>query len=487
MKASASRILLPLVLAGALASCAPSDKYKSTCREIEKRISSASQVFYPGSEEYATDIYHTYGSSSQNSTCTVQPGTAQDAATILSIVGDRNTPYAVKSGGHTINPGWSSTPGVLISASRFNTVHYDPETNIAAVGPGQKSEQVYKALEPYNVTVPLGRVSGVGVGGFTLGGGYSWITNQVGLSCDTVVGFEVALPTGKVVKATNTSNADLFFGLKGGGNNFGVVTQINYTAHPQPAVWGGLRVYNGEANVTLLSEAVSQFSDTNADPKAVIGVTYAYNPDQGGLFASIFYYYHGPSPPNGTFDGLLAVPYTSSTILTMSLTQLHQGKVMWRSISITNYTVPVLNNIAEQIKLYGPQAWNHSAIEVIFAVEPLSHSIFSHQPNGPAAYYHQPGKFFAPSDIAITWKDASQDEYFYGILKEINHNVAGFAASAEGGFQPVVPPDVILYSNYAAFDTDTELFFGPNKPVLKEIQNKYDPKGVTRLTKGWKF
>ena len=75
-------------------------------------------------------------------------------------------------------------------------------------------DDVYTALEPYNVNVVGGRVTGVGVAGFTLGGGYSWKTNQYGLTIDTVQAFELVLPNGTVTVVTATSNADLFFGLK---------------------------------------------------------------------------------------------------------------------------------------------------------------------------------------------------------------------------------------------------------------------------------
>ena len=139
-------------------------------------------------------------------------------------MGAARTPYAIKSGGHTTNPGWSSTTGVQISTSRFNTAVYDPKTGLARVGTGQESENAYSKLEPFNVSIAAGRVAGVGVGGFTLGGGYSWLTNQVGVSCDTVHQFEVALPTGKVVNATNTTNSDLFFGLKVGSHSISQVT-----------------------------------------------------------------------------------------------------------------------------------------------------------------------------------------------------------------------------------------------------------------------
>jgi len=171
---------------------------------------------------------------------------------------------------------------VQISLTRFNQNSFNRTTGTAKVGTGQLGEEVYQALEPFNVSIAVGRISGVGVGGFTLGGGYSWTTNQVGLSCDTVVEFEVALPTGKVVTATNTSNADLFFGLKGGGNNFGIVTAITYKVIEQPAVWGGLVIITGDANITSITQEISDFQDTNVDPKAVIGVTYSFDPSLGG-------------------------------------------------------------------------------------------------------------------------------------------------------------------------------------------------------------
>lgn len=79
--------------------------------------------------------------------------------------------HQVKSGGHTMNPGFSSTPGVQIALSRFNQVFYDASAQTVDVGPGQIWDDVYAALEPYNVTVVGGRTAGVGVGGLLLGGG----------------------------------------------------------------------------------------------------------------------------------------------------------------------------------------------------------------------------------------------------------------------------------------------------------------------------
>jgi FAD/FMN-containing dehydrogenase len=120
----------------------------------------------------------------------------------------------VKSGGHALNQGWSSTAGVQIAMSRFNNTSYDPATKVATIGTGQKWETVYAALAPHNVSVAGGRIADVGVGGFTLGGGYSWFANQIGLSIDTAVEFELVTPTGSILTVNNSTNTDLFFGLK---------------------------------------------------------------------------------------------------------------------------------------------------------------------------------------------------------------------------------------------------------------------------------
>lgn len=93
-------------------------------------------------------------------------------------------------------------------------VTYDSTAGTATIGSGLIWDDVYTALAPHNVNIVGGRVTGVGVAGFTLGGGYSWKTSQYGLTIDTVQGFEVVLPNGTVTNATATLNPDLFFGLK---------------------------------------------------------------------------------------------------------------------------------------------------------------------------------------------------------------------------------------------------------------------------------
>jgi FAD/FMN-containing dehydrogenase len=122
--------------------------------------------------------------------------------------------HQVQCGGHSTNPGFSSTKGIHISLNNFNTVQYDATSKTAEFGAGLRWDDVYAALEPHGVSVLGGRVAGVGVGGFTLGGGYAWRTNQYLLTIDTATAFELVKPNGDVVKVTEKSDPSLFFALR---------------------------------------------------------------------------------------------------------------------------------------------------------------------------------------------------------------------------------------------------------------------------------
>lgn len=137
----------------------------------------------------------------------------------------------MKGGGHASNPDFSSTLGVQITMSRFSEVVYDEAQKTVTFGAGLIWDDVYAALAPHGVNVLGGRVTGVGVAGFILGGGarsgyrgglllmhnvigYSWKTNQYGLTIDSVVNFELVKPDGTILQVTKDTQPDLFFGLK---------------------------------------------------------------------------------------------------------------------------------------------------------------------------------------------------------------------------------------------------------------------------------
>jgi FAD/FMN-containing dehydrogenase len=120
----------------------------------------------------------------------------------------------------------------LLALSSFDSNVISADNSTVQSGTGQGWVTVYSALEPYGIYAIGGRLKSIGAGGLTLGGGISYFSNKYGLTMDTVVAYEVILASGKVINATARLNADLFWALKGGGNNFGIVTKFTFSVHP---------------------------------------------------------------------------------------------------------------------------------------------------------------------------------------------------------------------------------------------------------------
>jgi FAD/FMN-containing dehydrogenase len=175
--------------------------------------------------------------------CIVQPSDAPQMQNIVRILSTHDIPFAIRSGGHLPSPlGANINYGVLIDLSGFRVLDYDAATELVTIGTGLRWQAVYEALAQYGRTAVGGRLLDVGVGGFMLGsmvyssyrtdnswhkslttevGGLSYLSDLYGLGCDNVVNFQAILASGALVNANATSNPELFWALKGGGNNFG--------------------------------------------------------------------------------------------------------------------------------------------------------------------------------------------------------------------------------------------------------------------------
>ncbi|KAL5514573.1 hypothetical protein ACEPAG_1889 [Sanghuangporus baumii] len=462
-------------------------QYVPICRDIEGVISDASDVFYPLQSDYTTGIEHWASSSTQDSACSVEPGTAEDVGKILQVIAKNRTPFAVKGGGHSPNRGFSSTEGVHIAMSRFDDVVYNADANTAEVGAGLIWDTVYSALEEHSVNVVGGRVPGVGVAGFTLGGGYSWKTNQFGLTIDTVQGFELVLPNGTVTTVTS-DDEDLFFGLRGGFNNFGIVTKFTLKTFPQTQVWGGVMVFTGD-QIEKLSTAASNFHNKVTDPKAAIISEFNTLTGLPGVTLNLFY--DGPEPPAGIFDEILGIPYFSKDVSTRSFTsliaatpsQLTSGlRGAFHTVSVTNYSESLMNVILDQLESVGSNITSvfASGAFISYDVEPFLPAIFTH--GSDSAYPPSRDKALFPLNLYYAWTFPTSDDYFQDAIRQSAQAIEE-AAIAEGQDVGNAP----LYGNYAIAGTDLERIYGDNLPRLRSIKAQVDPDNVMGLAGGWKF
>ncbi|EJD01924.1 FAD-binding domain-containing protein [Fomitiporia mediterranea MF3/22] len=473
------------VASSSVLSRAPS--FNSVCDDIAGAVSNASDVSYPPELSYTSGISHWASSSSQFSACSVEPGSAEDVGKILQIVAKNRTPFAVKGGGHTANPGFSSTEGVHITMKRFNSVVYNADSGTADVGAGLLWDDVYGALEQHGVSVLGGRVSGVGVAGFTLGGGYSWKSNQFGLTIDSVQGYELVLPNGTVTTVTSDDD-DLFFGLKVGFNNFGIVTKFTFKTYPQTQVWGGLMVFTGD-QFNRLSAAVSKFAETVTDPKAALIAE--FNALAGLPGATLNLFYDAPDQPDGIFDDFLNTPHVSKDVSTRSLLSLVQAtpsdatsgqRGAFHTVSVQNYTSSLLDVILDQVKSVGANITSvlSSGTFISYDVEPFLPSLFTH--GSPSAYPPSRSSALYPLNLYYAWDFPTSDSYFHTAIQQ-SAQVIEAAAVAEG--QNV--GDAALYGNYAVAGTPLERIYGDNLPRLEQIKASVDPEDVMSLAGGWKF
>ena len=159
---------------------------------------------------------------------------------------------AVRGGGHNVGGRALCDDGLVIDLSAMKAIFVDPQMRTVRVQAGATLGDVDRETHAYGLAIPVGVVSRTGIAGLTLGGGVGWLVRKYGLTCDNVIGCEVVTAEGELVTANDAVNADLFWGLRGGGGNFGVVTSFLYRAHPVSTVLGGLILYPRDQAVPVL-------------------------------------------------------------------------------------------------------------------------------------------------------------------------------------------------------------------------------------------
>ena len=180
---------------------------------------------------------------------------AADVIKAVKLARDERALLAVRSGGHNIAGNAVCDGGVLIDLSLMRSVRVDPMSGTARVEPGATLADLDKEAQAFGLATPLGINSTTGIAGLTLGGGFGWTTRKFGLTVDNLTSADVVTADGRLLRASEKEHPDLFWALRGGGGNFGIVTSFEFKLHPLgPEVLCGLIVHPFEQATQLLRD-----------------------------------------------------------------------------------------------------------------------------------------------------------------------------------------------------------------------------------------
>lgn len=466
-------------LAAAAAVSAASSSYDTCCARLAAALGDDIVTTTP----FAETDYFSIQESSLVPACIVRPRSAQHVSKAVTILTTSRVPgcqFAVKGGGHTPAGGSANIQGgVTIDMKFLNATVLSEDKTSVAVGAGAVWNDVYGYLGDFNLAAAGGRNGGVGVGGLLLGGGISHFSPRVGWACDTVVEYEIVLANGTLVTVSGTSYPDLYRALKGGGNNFGVVTRYTLTAFPQ----GNMSVNTISYDVSQIGAVFDAFTDIaaspNFDPYVSLQTDLLYVPAAKAWSVTSSASYTKPVLHPEVFSGLEAVPSISNTSEITAVAALAAENptppLNWLFATLTFGTssetmLGIFNALNGSLYDFNPAG----GVTWSFAFEPLPSVMLSHS---AATGGNVLG--LEPEDgngvillVSALWPNSSSNDSVY---RKGRDTFAAIKAVAErkGMLRK------FEYLNYAGPHQAPLASYGTdNLDYLRKVSKKYDPTGV---------
>ncbi len=403
---------------------------------------------------------------------------AADVATAIGFARAQELELAVRGGGHSGAGFGTSDGGLVIDLSAQRWVRVDPETRLVQVGGGCELGDIDHATYPYGLAIPFGTFSITGIGGLTLGGGLGHLTRKYGLSIDNLVDADVVLADGSIVKANENENAELFWALRGGGGNFGVVTAFTFQAHPSPNVVAGPMFWPLERT----QEVMRFWADFLADAPD----------DLSGFFAFL------TVPPVPLFPEALHNQQVCAIIWcwTGPPEDVDEALAPARALepmldAVGPIPVPVLNSLFDPLYPPGmPQYWRSDFIE-----EFTDEAIAKYAEVGPSyptpmtqihLYAIDGAASRVPSD-ATAW--GYRGSRFASVLFSVSPDPADLPAMREwavGAWESLHPYSAKgggAYVNFMMEESEerVQASYGANYERLTRVKAQYDPENVFRL------
>ncbi|KAI4954752.1 hypothetical protein J4E86_006062 [Alternaria arbusti] len=416
--------------------------------------------------------------------CVFKPTKTLEVSTLVLAARLYQCPFAVKGGGHAAWAGASSIEdGITVSLENFKQAVVASDKQTVDIGAGLRWIDVYNAVEKDGLSVAGGRMAPVGVPGLILGGGISHFASKRGWACDNVASFELVTASGIAINVSATSYSDLYWALRGGGNNFGIVTNFKLDAFPLGQMWGGQRVYLEDAYPAVL-DAIHQFTVSGSvkDEDAAQIVTFASAPGIGKVaFANL--HYAKPianAPVFSRWNNITAIDDTTNLRPMSGMADLlNQGAPApgafqtWWGISL-KMDMQLLKFIVDTFYTQEATVADVDKILLIMAIQPITESTTqAMQKNGGNALGIDPknGPYFV-LNFNAAWNNKEDEPKFHSVIAKIIKLVKAEAKRRN------LDNDYV-YLNYASEYQDPIGSYGAkNKQRLMKISKKYDPKQV---------
>ena len=406
-----------------------------------------------------------------------RPTGAADVMTAVAFAHENDVLLSVKGGGHNIAGKAVADGGLMLDLSEMNDVRVDPETQTVRVGPGATLGDMDHETQAFGLAVPGGVVSTTGVAGLTLGGGFGWLSRKYGLAIDNLRSVDIVTADGELRHASDNQNEDLFWGIRGGSGNFGVVTSFEFDLHEVgPEVLFGPTVYRYDDAPDVLRHYREFTRDAPqeccvwVDSLTAPPLPFLPKDAHGTRVLTVMQFYTGeleegeevlrPLREYGTpiADAVAPTLYAAAQSMLDDL-YAKGARNYWKAHNFTELTDETLDTIVE----YGERL---PTPESDILLHQVGGAINDVAPDA-TAYPHRDTEFIVTP--GARWEDPTNDEECIAWIRECHDALAD---DATGG----------TYVNFEGESEGRERnAYGENFDRLVEVKNEWDPENRFRM------
>ncbi|CAG8555889.1 16560_t:CDS:2 [Funneliformis mosseae] len=441
------------------------------------------ELLMEGDEGYEKSLTRWSDNAIKRAGIVVQATCLDDIVKTVKFVGQNNLDFAVCGGGHSTSGNSSSEGGVVLNMRKLNKVRVDVEKKLIYAQGGALFGEVDREAWKYGLATVGGTVEHTGIGGLSIGGGFGYLTGRHGLTVDNVVGATLVTADGQVKELSETVNEDLFWAIRGGGPNFGVVYEFIYKAHEQREVCFGVLIYPGE-KLKLIVDAVNESLKENAGPDHSISIIFNRPPPEFRPVIMLLLFSNDPSEQvfRERFSTIYkygeyvkeiveCIPYPKLNTPANAAAAFGDRKAL-RDAHISTLTYSTAYKVYDSYVKFTNE--NPSTGKSVIMFELYSYEKFASIPSKATAFAHR--KPFYNVVILQRWINEEDDPIVYNWAKNLQEIIN---LDGDG--------DESIYINFENFTEGIDYkgeklqrVYGENLVRLKELKRKYDPNVLFR-------